>query len=69
MAKIEILGRPVSGFEIMKKYAAHHLYIVHTKDSGDQIAYRGGAEKGSYTREKKGNALRDALKVTKSSYE
>ncbi|WP_272906013.1 hypothetical protein [Candidatus Bandiella numerosa] len=37
MAKIEILGRPVKGFDRMGKYAPQHLYILHTKDNGEQM--------------------------------
>ena len=68
MAKIEIFARPVKNFEIMGKYAPQHLYIVHTKDNGEQIAYRGGPEKGNYHKDIKGNEFRDNLKVSKMAY-
>lgn len=60
MAKIETLAKPIEGFESFGEYAPQHLYIVHTKDNGEQIAYRGGPEKGNF--------LRDDLKVAKLSY-
>lgn len=68
MAKIEILARPIEGFEFLDKYVPQHLYVVHTQDNGEQIAYRGGPEKGNYVKGIKGNPLRDNLKVTKLSY-
>jgi hypothetical protein len=46
MATIKIAAKPISNFENIGEYAPQHLYIVHTKDNGEQIAYRGGPAKG-----------------------
>ena len=69
MATIEIFARPIERFEFLGEYAPQHLYIVHTKDNGEQIAYRGGPEKGNYHKDIKGEPLRDNLKVSKVDYD
>ena len=64
MAKIEISSKPIKNFEFLGKYTPHHLYIIHTKDKGEQIAYRGGPAEGDELR----NWLLDDLKVSKILY-
>jgi len=64
MAKIEIASRPIKDTQSLGKLAPQHLYIVHTKDNGEQIAYRGGPEGGDAFQ----NWRVDDLKVTQLPY-
>jgi len=64
MAKIEIVSKPIKYTESLDKLAPQHLYIVHTKDNGEQIAYRGGPEGGDAFQ----NWRVDDLKVTQLPY-
>ena len=64
-AKIEIVARPIVGFEKLGKYAPHHLYILHTRSNREQTVIRGGPEGGDRIK----NWLKDNVKVTKEIYD
>lgn len=43
-AKIELVAKPIKGFEKVGKFAPHHLYILITMSNGERTAIRGGPE-------------------------
>jgi hypothetical protein len=63
-ARIEIVARPIVGFEKLGKFAPHHLYILHTRSNYEQIVIRGGPEGGDRIK----NWINDNVKVTKEVY-
>ena len=64
-AKIEIVARPIVGFEKLGKYAPYHLYILHTRSNRQQTVIRGGPEGGDRIK----NWINDNVKVTKEVYD
>jgi hypothetical protein len=63
-AKIEIVAKPIRGFEKAKEFAPHHLYVLITMSNGEQTAIRGGPAGGDDIK----NWLFDDLKVIKLEY-
>ena len=65
MAKIEIISRPIKTFKFLGQYAPQHLYVLHTKDSGKRIVYRGGPENGDNFK----NWIRDDIGSSSAIYD
>ena len=65
MAKIELKSKAIQGLDKLGGYAPQHLYIVYTKDNGEQIGYRGDAEGGDGIH----NWVLDDIKIFKMPYD
>ena len=65
MAKIELKSKPIKRLDKLGEYAPQHLYIVYTKDNGEQIEYRGGTKGGDNVH----NWALDNLKIFKMPYD